>query len=327
MPVPRILSAGPRRVSVTLIMLLSGCQTEQSALHPASEDAREVARLFWVMTFGGALIWAAVMGIAVYAVLARNKPTSERFADRFILVAGVIFPTVVLAALLLYGLRLLPDWRAGDAPDLRVAVTGEQFWWRIAYELPDGSRIETANELHLPKGRVVEFELTAHDVIHSFWIPPLGGKLDMLPGRRNLLRLTPSDTGRFRGVCAEFCGASHALMAFPVIVHEPEEFDAWLADEAAPADPGADASAFRAAGCGACHGVRGIVSEGAVGPDLTHLARRETLAAGTLPMSEAALASWLADPQAIKPDARMPAYAHLGEDEMRAILDFLTGLR
>ncbi len=318
---------GLGRFSLAAILLLGGCQTDQSALHPASENAREVARLFWVMTVGGAVIWAATMGVAVYAVLGRNKPTSERFADRFIFGAGVIFPTVVLAALLIYGLRLLPDWRAGDAPDLRVVVTGEQFWWRIAYELPDGSWIETANELHLPRGEVVEFELTAHDVIHSFWIPPLGGKLDMLPGRRNLLRLTPSETGSFRGVCAEFCGASHALMAFPVIVHEPEEFDAWLAAEAAPADPAADASAFRNAGCGACHRVRGLVAEGAVGPDLTHLARRGTLAAGTLPMTEAARAAWLADPQAIKPDARMPAYGHLADDERRAILRFLAALQ
>jgi cytochrome c oxidase subunit 2 len=312
---------------LTGLMLVGACRTDQSALHPASENSREIARLFWVMTVGGALIWAAVIGVAVYAVLGRRKPSSERFADRFIFAGGVIFPTVVLAALLIYGLRLLPDWRAEAAPDLRVSVTGEQFWWRIAYELPDGRSIETANELHLPVGRVVEFELTAHDVIHSFWIPPLGGKLDLLPGRRNLLRLTPSQTGRFRGVCAEFCGASHALMAFPVIVHEPAEFDAWLVAEAAPADPAVDASAFRTAGCGACHRVRGLVAEGAVGPDLTHLARRETLAAGTLPMTEAALSAWLADPQAIKPDARMPAFGHLSEDERGAIVAFLAVLR
>jgi cytochrome c oxidase subunit 2 len=279
------------------------------------------------MAIGGALIWSAVMGVAVYAVLGRNKPASERFADRLILGGGVILPTVVLAALLTYGLRLLPAWRTEDAPDLRVAVTGEQFWWRIAYELADGTRVETANELHLPVGRVVEFELAAHDVIHSFWVPPLGGKLDLVPGRRNLLRLTPSETGRFRGVCAEFCGPSHALMAFQVVVHEPEAFDAWLAAEAAPSDSGADASAFRTAGCGACHQVRGLVAEGAVGPDLTHLARRETLAAGTLPMSEAALSAWLTDPAAVKPDARMPAFGHLSQDEHTAILAFLMTLR
>lgn len=311
------------------LLVLVGCRTEQSALHPASQDARAVADLFWVMTAGGALIWIVVMGTAVYAVLGRRKPRSERFADRFILAGGVVFPTVVLAALLVYGLRLLPDWRPVPEPDLRVHVTAEQFWWRIAYELPDGGRVETANELHLPQGRVVEFSLTATDVIHSFWIPPLGGKLDMVPGRTNLLRLTPARTGSFRGVCAEFCGMSHALMAFPVEVRGAAEFDAWLAAEAAPAAPGPEPgeAAFREAGCGACHVVRGVTEEGSAGPDLTHLARRQTLAAGTLPMSEAALAAWIADPAAVKPDARMPAYADLPRDRRDAILTFLTGLR
>lgn len=307
-------------------LALAGCRTEQSVLHPASQDAHDVATLFWVMTAGGALIWLIVMGVTVYAVLGRRRPSSERFADRFILIAGVIFPTLVLAALLIFGLRLLPDWRAAERADLRIHVTAEQYWWRLAYELPDGRRVETANELHLPRGQVVEFVLTAHDVIHSLWIPPLGGKLDVIPGRTNLLRLTARQTGHFRGVCAEYCGLSHALMALPVTVHEADGFQGWLAAEAAPARA-ADPTAFVAAGCGACHRVRGLVEEGSVGPDLTHFARRGTLASGILPMDEAALSRWIEAPEEIKPDARMPAYADLPEDQRRAIVAFLMELQ
>jgi cytochrome c oxidase subunit 2 len=306
------------------VLLLAGCQTDQSVLHPASQDSAEVARLFWVMAFGGAVIWCLVIGAAIYAVVGRRKPKSEQFADRFILAGGVVFPTLALAGLLFYGLRMLPEWRTSDDPDLRVHIVGEQYWWRIRYELADGRLVETANELHLPEGHVVEFVLTAQDVIHSFWIPALGGKLDVIPGRTNILRLTPEKTGQFRGACAEYCGLSHALMALQVTVHDPDDFQLWLAGQAAPA--AGDATAFASAGCGACHHVRGLVEQGAVGPDLTHLMARRTLGAGTVDMTRANLAQWLDDPAAFKPDVRMPSYAHLPTSEKQAILDFLMEL-
>lgn len=314
------------------LLCLSACRGDQSALHPASEDARAVASLFWIMTAAGAVIWALVMAVTIYAVLGSKRPQSERFADRFILFCGVIFPTVVLAALLVFGLRLLPGARGVEVPDLVVHVEGEQFWWRVTYETPEGLRVETANQIRLPLGQKVELHLTAHDVIHSFWIPPLGGKLDMIPGRTNILRLVADQAGRFRGVCAEFCGVSHALMAFEVEVAAPEDVEAWLKAEAAPsrAPSGraeAGLSVFREAGCAACHQLRGLVEEGAVGPDLTHMARRSTLAAGTLPLTREALAAWIAAPDAIKPDARMPGYADLPLHQREALLDFLMELK
>lgn len=318
--------AARTRTGAVFPAVLAGCQSDQSALHPASDHARDIATLFWAMTAGGAVIWCLVMGITVYAVLGRRKPVTEGFADRFILTGGVIFPTVTLAALLVFGLRLLPGAGVAADPALRVHVTGEQFWWRVRYEAPDGTRFETANQIRLPLGQEVELHLTAHDVIHSFWIPPLGGKLDMIPGRTNILHLTPGESGTFRGVCAEFCGMSHALMAFEAVVEPPEGFARWLAAEAAPATP-ADATAFLRAGCGSCHQVRGLVEDGAVGPDLTHLARRTTLAAGTLPFSREMLARWIDDPQALKPDARMPGYADLPQAERDAIVNFLMGLK
>ena len=307
------------------LIVAAGCAPQQSALHPAGQQAAEVARLFWIMAAAGTLIWLIVMGSALYAVVGRNRPTTERFADRFILFGGVIFPTLALAALLTFGLRLLPAWTADQPPDLRVHISAEQFWWRITYETPDGALIESANEVHLPARSVVEFVITSPDVIHSFWIPALGGKMDAIPGRTNVLRLTPTDPGTYRGVCAEYCGLSHALMAFVVQVDPPHVFAGWLRAEGRPAT--ADPAPFLRAGCAACHTIRGVMERGRVGPDLTHLASRQTLGAGTLPLTATALRHWLRATDAIKPDVHMPAYAMLPDAEVDALVAALMRLR
>jgi cytochrome c oxidase subunit 2 len=310
---------------IGLTLCLAACSPLQSALHPAGTDATEVSNLFWFMTISGAAIWLGVMGTVIYAVVGRRKPRDERFADRFILAGGVAFPTVVLALLLVFGLSLLPSWAETDEPDLRIHVRPEQYWWRLSYEMPDGSRVETANELHLPVDAVAEFVLTSTDVIHSLWIPALGGKMDAIPGRTNVLRLEPTKPGIYRGVCAEFCGPSHALMAFPVEVHDAAGFENWLAAEQAPADA-AGSEAFIAAGCSACHTIRGVVAEASIAPDLTHLARRTTIGAGTLPNTRAHLTAWIASPDHAKPDVRMPPYASLPEPDRDAIVDYLMSL-
>lgn len=306
--------------------MLAACNPEQSALHPAGQDAAELANLFWFMTAGGALVWCIIMGSAIYAVLGRKRPRSERFADRFVFIGGVAFPTVGLAALLIFGLALLPNWAEADTPDLQVQVVAEQFWWRLGYEAADGSQVATANEIHLPVGATAEFVLTSTDVIHSFWIPSLGGKMDAIPGRTNVLRLTPTKPGVYRGVCAEFCGPSHALMAFPVVVHEADAYAEWLETQRQPATAG-NGEAFIAAGCGACHVVRGISEAGSVGPDLTHFASRRTIGAGTMLLTPANLADWLVAPSHIKPGSRMPSFATLPDAERQAIVDFLLELK
>ena len=311
---------------IGMALSVTACSPIQSALHPAGTDAAELATLFWFMSGAGALIWLVVMGAAIYAVVGRRKPKSEKFADRFILIGGVAFPTVALALLLVFGLSLLPSWGAAEEPDLRVHVRGEQYWWRLSYELPDGTLVETANELHLPVDSAVEFVLTSTDVIHSFWIPALGGKMDAIPGRTNVLRLEPTKPGVYRGACAEFCGPSHALMAFPVTVHEEDAFTAWLAAEQEPAS-GDGSEAFVAAGCGACHTVRGVAADSSVGPDLTHLMRRTTIAAGTLPNTREHLLAWITSPEHSKPGAKMPPFASLPEADRRAIVDYLVSLR
>jgi cytochrome c oxidase subunit 2 len=276
------------------------------------------------MTGAGGLIWCLVMGFAIYAVVGRRRPRTERFADRFILIGGAVFPILILTVLLVFGLSLLPAWTEDEPPDVRIHVSAEQFWWRVSYELGDGSRLETANEVHLPVG-TAEFVLTSPDVIHSFWIPALGGKMDAIPGRTNVLRLTPTKPGVYRGVCAEFCGAAHALMAFPVIVHEDDDFRDWIVTQRRPAT--ADGTSFVQNGCGACHIVRGVSQSGSVGPDLTHLASRRTIAAGTLPNDKGHLRRWLSAPAAAKPGVHMPAYDRLSDEELDALVSFLTGLR
>lgn len=307
-------------------VLLAACNAQQSALHPAGEQAAGVSSLFWAMAAGTVVIWLVVMGLTVYAVVGKRRPKTERFADRFILIGGVAFPTVVLAALLLFGLSLLPAWTETEEPDLRIHVTAEQYWWRVRYELPEGAFVESANEVHLPVDATVEFVLTSRDVIHSFWIPALGGKMDAIPGRTNILRLDPRRIGTYRGVCAEFCGPSHAFMAFHVEVHEPAGFEARLASEQSEAAPG-DAALFLSSGCGACHTIRSVGARGSIGPDLTHVASRTTIAAGTLANTPANLRKWLASPETTKPDAHMPSFAALPAGDLDALVAYLSELR
>ena len=312
-------------------MLLAGCGGPQSALDVAGREAEAVAGLFWIMLAGAALIWSLVIGTAVYALWFRKRRHDPLVARWFLLGGGVAFPVAVLTALLVYGLLLMKDLRPAET-ELRLAVTGEQWWWRVRYDTPDGETVTSANVIRLPAGRAAELILDSPDVIHSFWVPPLGGKMDMIPGRTTRLVLEPERPGRYRGACAEYCGASHALMAFTVEVMEPAAFDEWLAAEARPAAPpngeaaGRGAELFVDAGCGACHAVRGTAAAGSIGPDLTHLAGRPTLAAGTLPMTQDALARWIADPQAVKPGALMPPFAALGEQRIADLAAYLASL-
>jgi cytochrome c oxidase subunit 2 len=309
-------------------LLLTACVGPQSALDPAGHEAEAVSQLFWWMTGAGGVIWLLVMALSLYASQRLGAPWPARRAARLILVCGAILPTLLLAALLVFGLRLMPELRA-PADNLRIAVQGEQFWWRLRYELPGGRSFASANEVRLPVGRRVEFLLEAQDVIHSFWIPALGGKMDMIPGTTNRLVLEPRRTGTFRGVCAEFCGASHALMAFSVEVMEPEAFDAWAEREAAAATAtaGEGAALFLARGCGACHSVRGTAAAGRIGPDLTHLGARQTVASGILPNSVDNIDRFIRETRAIKPAARMPSFGMLPPAETAAIATWLGSLR
>lgn len=222
---------------------------------------------------------------------------------------------------------------------MRVRVTGEMWWWRVAY-LDDQGReiVQDANEVHIPVGRPVVFELESADVIHSFWVPRLGGKTDMIPGRRNFMRLQADAPGTYGGQCAEYCGGPHALMGLVVVAHRPEAYAAWREKQARPAVATASVqtpmalidqgrNVFTASGCGACHTLRGTEANGLAGPDLTHVGSRQTLGAGILPNNQGTMAGWISDSQGIKPGNRMPSYPVLTGQDLRAVAAYLDSLK
>jgi cytochrome c oxidase subunit II len=205
----------------------------QSALNPAGNPADDIAVLFWWMTAGAVLIWIGVIALAIYVARAEPNDRRERQAKRLI-IAGAAIPTVVLAALLAYGLTLLPRVLQPAPPGtLRVWVDGEQWWWRVRYQPADAPAFVLANEIRLPVGQPVEFLLESDNVIHSFWVPSLAGKMDLIPGRTTRLLLRPTQTGTFAGMCAEFCGRAHARMRLTVIVLPVDQFDRWVAEQGA----------------------------------------------------------------------------------------------
>jgi cytochrome c oxidase subunit 2 len=311
--------------------LLLGCSGEQSVLAPRGEEASEIGRLFWTMTIFLAFVLLGVLVATVLAIAGGPRARARLAAHRFIVGAGVVLPTVSLLLLLAYGLSAMGSraWPAADAAALRITVVGEQWWWRVIYHLPDGTELESANELVIPIGERVALSLQTADVIHSFWVPNLAGKVDMIPGRTNRLALQATQAGVSRGQCAEYCGGAHALMSFHVVAHERPEFDAWLSTESRPAVriDGEGARLFVASGCGACHRIRGLASAaGRIGPDLTHVASRRSLAAATLTNDAAAFAVWIRDNQHIKPGNRMPPYRMLTDDELRVLAQFLDAL-
>ena len=324
----------PGMIALAACLPLAGCTGIQSALDPAGEEASQVATLFWVMTVGGLIIWAFMVVLSLYASRWKGRAISEEAAGRLIFWGGVVFPVTVLTALLTYALWLMPALRpfaGGEQAGLRIEVVGSQFWWRVVYHRPDGSEVVSANEVRLPVGERVEFELKSADMIHSFWIPALGGKMDLIPGRTNRLSLLATRPGTYRGQCAEFCGTSHALMAFPAVAMESADFEAWL-DERGRVSAGLDANGegralFQREGCGDCHRVDGTAAQGDSGPDLSHVGSRLTIGAGLLDNDVETLARFIVHAASLKRGAQMPAYSHLSKGEIEQIATWLKGLQ
>lgn len=316
------------------LVFINGCRGVQSALDPAGREAEQVSNMFWLMTAGAIIVWIAVIALALWSVRTPPESNSPRRSRLIIVGGGAVIPTLVLTALLIYGLKPIPALVA-PAPEgsLKIAVTGEQWWWRVRYLPQNGPEVVLANEIRLPVGEPVEFRLDSPDVIHSFWIPALAGKVDMIPGRINRLVLTPTRTGVFRGACAEYCGTSHALMAFDVVVQERADFDRWLAAQATPAQLPFEPAGIRgqelfvANGCGACHTIRGTGAAGVIGPDLSHVGSRLSLAAGSLRNEPDSYQHWIGQSTNVKPGALMPPFHMLPSDELQAIAAYLHGLK
>ena len=277
------------------------------------------------------------VGAAIEGVRAVGLDTREtdRRSLRWILTGGLYVPAVILVAL--YGFTMhtlgVVEGRA-EEPDLTIEVVGRQFWWEVHYLDEEGRRLfATANEIHIPVGRNVLLRLESADVIHSVWVPRLAGKMDMIPGRTNSLRIRADSPGVHRGQCAEYCGTQHAQMLLLVIAQEEAEFEAWLDAQRRPAAPPADSLAraglevYLRNACQACHEIRGVTQPGErIGPDLTHLASRRTIGAGILPNTRGHLGGWVANPQALKPGNLMPPVP-LGAEDFTALVHYLESLR
>lgn len=313
----------------------------QSILNPAGPAAASIETLWWVFFWILTVVFVLVMGALVYGALRRHERgpddlearlrPDDRRANRWVLISGAAIPLVILIGLFAYTMTSLRALRAHEPAALVIDVVGYDWWWDIVYHLPDGGRVITANELHLPVGVPVELRLRSADVIHSFWVPRLAGKLDMIPGRTNVLRLTASEPGVSRGQCAEYCGVQHTRMGMLAIAQPPEEFAAWLERQARPAEEpetaleAAGRDVFMRTACRACHRVAGTEAVSRYGPDLTHLASRRTIAAAMLPNTPGHVSGWIANPQELKPGVNMPAVP-LEPLELRALTAYLSSL-
>jgi cytochrome c oxidase subunit II len=305
----------------------------QSMLAPAGLQAAAIERLWWIFLIVTSLVFVAVVVALVAAIVRSNRDggPSDRAAFRGV-AAAVIATAVILIGLITvdaFTARQLASLETDDR--MVVNITGRQWWWDIEYQHPLPSmRVRTANELRLPVGRVVQINLQSADVIHSFWVPALHGKRDVIPGHANEIWLKADTPGTYRGQCAEFCGLQHAHMALTVIVEPQDTFSAWIAAQRqlGPSDASEQAARGRQiverGPCSTCHTVRGTDAGGRVGPDLTHVSARQTIAAGTLATSRENLRTWIENPQHVKPGVRMPALG-LSRDDIDAVVAYLGG--
>ena len=320
--------------AVSLTLALVSCSGPQSTLDPQATAAETLARLTWIMFWGASAIFLLVIVLVAYAVY-RNPAQRPRVSSTGMIVAGgVALPVIVLSALLAYGVSLTGALRADtEEGTLTIHVTAHQYWWEVLYPgAESGEFVASANEIRIPARRPVALVLTSRDVIHSFWVPNLAGKIDLIPGRVTHLTLQADRPGTFRGQCAEFCGEGHARMALHVVALNEEGFEGWLAKLRAPARAPADAAlskgraAFLAQGCGNCHAVRGVSEPLLAAPDLTNLASRAWLGAGTLRNTREQLIEWIVRGELVKPGRAMPSYPHLDAETLGSIVDYLGSL-
>jgi cytochrome c oxidase subunit II len=307
----------------------------QSTLEPAPGSAAwPIEELGVVLYAGAAVILAVVCILAIAGVVAGPRRVDAR---RWFLVGGLVLPGILLVALFIYALGIghalvSHEGSHGDPDALRIHVTGKQWWWEVRYENGNDAGVLLANELHIPLGRPVEVLLDSSDVIHSFWVPALAGKVDMIPGRTTRLVIQANRAGVYRGQCAEYCGAQHALMAFHVVAKPAADFEAWLAQQARDVAPSSDPELqqgqelFFRSGCAACHAIRGTAAEGRLGPDLTHVGSRQSLGAGTLGNHVGPMAGWIAGTQDLKPGSLMPSSSSLTGPELRVLAAWLESL-
>jgi cytochrome c oxidase subunit 2 len=339
--VNRVKSARHYWISLAVPLLAASCSGWQSALDPHGPDAWNVRNLIWLFAVVASIVWAMVM-LALAGALWRRRsvgqgtPAIDLSGERR---AGIAASAATVATVLTIGGLTLASYLAtrslSSVPQepLAIRVRAYQWWWEVSYidEAP-ARNLTTANEIHVPAGRPVSVELTAVDVIHSFWVPNLAGKQDLIPGRDNRIAFTATTPGLYRGQCAEFCGLQHAHMSLFVVADPPDQFEVWRNLQLGrAADPVTDEQRTGreivvGKPCASCHTVRGTSAAGVLGPDLTHMASRLYIAAGLLATTRGSIAAWVADPQTIKPGNNMPMVPLTG-DELRAVSAYLGSLK
>ena len=325
-------------LSATLFLFLAGCAEDapQDFLEPQGPVARQIDKLMDPVFIVAGIVFVLVQGLIVIAVVKfRSKPDSPEpeqiHGNTRLEVGWTLAPALILLAVAVPTIATIFDLAQKPENPVNVTVIGHQFWWEYRY---DDLGIVTANELRMPVGRPVFLTLNSDDVIHSYWIPPLAGKMDVVPGRSNTMSFSADAPGEYLGQCTEFCGASHANMRAKAIAMTALDFDAWVAGQRAgavtatagtPAEEGS--TLFAQKGCGGCHTVAGV-SEGVLGPNLTHFATRTSFAGSIFANNDANLRIWLRDPQAAKPGNKMiiPG-APLTPDEITKLTAYLNTLR
>jgi cytochrome c oxidase subunit II len=305
-------------------------------LDPHGPFSNTVTTLAWVLIALVMLIFLGVCAAMWVALYGSDELRAKLGGEHVVRWFGLIIPAGVLFLLLAWGLTVTRGLTTIQGDELRMRVSGNIYWWRVSYLDAAGKEVlADANELHIPVGRPVVIDMVSEDVIHSFWVPKLGGKMDMIPGRTNRLKLQADKAGSYGGQCAEFCGGAHSLMGFVVVAHEAADWQRWLAARRTPAAAVTPVSVealrgkqlFGEFGCAACHRVAGTSAQGLSGPDLTFVGARRSLGAGILPNNRGTLIGWIGDSQSIKPNNRMPSYRSLRADELNALASYMESLR
>jgi cytochrome c oxidase subunit 2 len=308
-------------------LVAAACTSDHQIMRGAGEGGARISVIGWFMFITSGVIAAVFVGLLAWALVRGGTRPAWLPENGFVIAGGIVLPAAVIVALTAFTLTTLNDRNAPGS--LQIEVVGHQFWWEVHYP---ATGVTTANEFRIPAGRDVRITLRSVDVIHSFWVPDLDGKIDMIPGQTNHITLRAEHAGVYRGQCAEFCGLQHARMAFFIRASPPAEFDRWLAHERQPAAEPTTASqragreAFEQLPCASCHTITGTSADGTVGPDLTHLAERSTLAAGVIPNDRGHLGGWIANSQTIKPGNLMPPIP-LEPRQLQALLDYLEHLK
>lgn len=345
-----------RRACIALLpaalAALTGCRYAQSTFNVHGPAARSIGNLSWAMTIlflVFTLIMGILLAIAFYrrrGTLAEHEPIDAGGGQIWIAIGGIAIPLIVLTALFVAGLSLMSDFPIHGMPGMpsstqmvrsmkpEILVIGHQWWWEIRYLNDDPSKsFTTANELHLPVRQPVNIEVETADVMHSFWIPALNGKVDMIPGQPNFIRIVASQPGVYKGQCAEFCGDQHAHMRLLAVVQEPAEYNAWIANQlkpgAQPATPEAKNGEliFDSSPCALCHTVRGTTAGGRAAPDLTHIGSRRMIASDIYPNNDAYLEAWITNAQSLKPDCLMPNLPNFTGEQLTNLVAYLRQLQ